>query len=102
MQMAGDLNGMHEVILSFWFEEIEPRLWWSADASFDELIRGRFLGVLQEAAAGELYGWRTTARGRLAEIIVLDQFSRNVHRNTPQAFRLVAINVTTEVLWAKT
>lgn len=77
---------MHEVILSFWFKEIEPRLWWSADASFDELIRGRFLGVLQEAAAGELYGWRTTARGRLAEIIVLDQFSRNAFRNTPQAF----------------
>lgn len=77
---------MSEVILSFWFAEIEPRLWWAADASFDELIRSRFLGVMQEAAVGELHGWRTTPRGRLAEIIVLDQFSRNVHRNTPQAF----------------
>jgi uncharacterized protein (DUF924 family) len=77
---------MHEDILSFWFHEIEPKSWWSADASFDALVRGRFLGVLQEAAAGELYGWRTSARGRLAEVIVLDQFSRNVYRNTPQAF----------------
>lgn len=77
---------MHEDILSFWFHEIEPKRWWSADASFDELIRSRFLGVLQQAAAGELYLWRTTPRGRLAEIIVLDQFSRNVYRDTPQAF----------------
>ena len=77
---------MHEVILSFWFEETEPRLWWTADVGFDELIRSRFLGVMQAAAVGELYEWRTTPRGRLAEIIVLDQFSRNVYRNTPQAF----------------
>jgi uncharacterized protein (DUF924 family) len=77
---------MHEDILSCWFEETEPRLWWSADPAFDDTIRSRFLGVLQEAAAGELYGWRTTPTGRLAEIIVLDQFSRNVYRNTPQAF----------------
>lgn len=77
---------MHENILSFWFEEIDSRLWWVADPGFDELIRRRFLGVLREAAAGELYEWRTMARGRLAEIIVLDQFSRNVYRGTPQAF----------------
>ena len=77
---------MHEEVLSFWFREIDPKLWWSADPDFDELIRGRFLGVMQAAAAGELYEWRATPRGRLAEIIVLDQFSRNVYRNTPQAF----------------
>ena len=77
---------MHEAILSFWFEETEPRLWWTADDGFDERIRSRFLGVMQAAAAGELYEWRTTPKGRLAEIIVLDQFSRNVYRNTPQAF----------------
>ncbi|HHX82247.1 MAG TPA: DUF924 domain-containing protein, partial [Pseudomonadaceae bacterium] len=42
--------------------------------------------LTRQAAAGELYSWRTTAEGRLAEIIVLDQFSRNIYRNTPQAF----------------
>jgi uncharacterized protein (DUF924 family) len=77
---------MHDDVLSFWFEEIDPRLWWSSESSFDELIRQRFLGLMQQAAAGELYEWRTTARGRLAEVIVLDQFSRNVYRNTPRAF----------------
>jgi len=77
---------MHDDVLSFWFEEIEPKQWWSADPGFDELIRQRFLGLLQEAEAGELYEWRASARGRLAEIIVLDQFSRNVYRGTPRAF----------------
>ena len=77
---------MHEEILSFWFREIDPKLWWSAEPGFDELIRGRFLGLLQEAASGELYEWRATAQGRLAEVIVLDQFSRNVYRNTPRSF----------------
>jgi uncharacterized protein (DUF924 family) len=77
---------MHTEILSFWFDEIEPRLWFASDKNFDDLIRQRFLGVMQQAAVGELYAWRATAEGRLAEIIVLDQFSRNVYRNTANAF----------------
>lgn len=77
---------MPEQILSFWFEEIEPKQWWTADPEFDALIERRFLSLLQQAAAAELYTWRKTAEGRLAEIIVLDQFSRNVYRNTPLAF----------------
>ena len=77
---------MHSEVLSFWFEEIDPKLWFAADESFDDLIRMRFSGLMQQAAAGELYPWRIAAEGRLAEIIVLDQFSRNVHRNTSQAF----------------
>lgn len=77
---------MHAEVLSFWFEEIEAKQWFAADSNFDGLIRQRFLGLMQRAAAAELYSWRTTAEGRLAEIIVLDQFSRNVYRNTPQAF----------------
>lgn len=77
---------MHTEVLTFWFQEIDPRLWFASDKDFDDLIRARFIGLMQQAAAGELYSWRTTAEGRLAEIIVLDQFSRNVYRNTPQAF----------------
>ena len=77
---------MHTGILSFWFQEIDAKLWFASDKSFDDLIRQRFLGVMQSAAVGELYPWRSLAEGRLAEIIVLDQFSRNVYRNTPQAF----------------
>ena len=77
---------MFKEVLTFWFEEIDPKQWWATDADFDALIRQRFLNLMQKAAVGELYKWRTTAGGRLAEIIVLDQFSRNVYRNTPQAF----------------
>lgn len=77
---------MHTEVLSFWFQEINPKLWFASDKDFDEQIRRRFLGVMQQAAVGELYSWRATAEGRLAEIIVLDQFSRNVYRNTAKAF----------------
>lgn len=73
-------------ILAFWFEEIDSKQWWMADPDFDHLVRRRFLGVLEQAVQGELYVWRGSAQGRLAEIIVLDQFSRNIHRNTPRAF----------------
>lgn len=77
---------MHSEVLAFWFEEIEPKLWWISDPSFDEQVRQRFAGLLSRAAQGELYSWRKEPKGRLAEIIVLDQFSRNIHRNTPAAF----------------
>lgn len=77
---------MHTEVLSFWFQEIEARLWFASDKDFDDQIRRRFLSVMQQAAVGELYAWRATAEGRLAEIIVLDQFSRNVYRNTSKAF----------------
>jgi uncharacterized protein (DUF924 family) len=77
---------MSAEVLEFWFKEIEPRNWWVVDPAFDELLRSRFAGLLQQAAAGELSAWRTSARGRLAEVIVLDQFSRNIFRGMPQAF----------------
>jgi uncharacterized protein (DUF924 family) len=73
-------------ILCFWFEEIEPRHWWSADPAFDAQVRERFGATLAQAARGELHAWRDTSAGRLAEVIVLDQFSRNSHRGTPAAF----------------
>lgn len=77
---------MQQAILDFWFKETSPEQWWQADASLDARIAEHFGAILQRAAAGELCAWRETARGRLAELIVLDQFSRNVYRNTPQAF----------------
>ncbi|AMO25202.1 DUF924 family protein [Ramlibacter solisilvae] len=77
---------MHQDVIGFWFKEIAPKMWWSADPAFDGQIRSRFLVTHQQAARGELHEWRDDPLGRLAEIIVLDQFSRNIHRNTPQAF----------------
>lgn len=77
---------MYDEVLKFWFGEIDPAQWFAADAAFDAEIRRRFLALLQSAAQGEQHAWRASAQGRLAEIIVLDQFPRNVHRGTPQAF----------------
>jgi uncharacterized protein (DUF924 family) len=77
---------MFQDIIHFWFEEIDSKKWWIVDPEFDQLIQNRFQGLMLQAAAGELYTWRSDDHGRLAEIIILDQFSRNVYRNTPQAF----------------
>lgn len=73
-------------VLRFWFDETRPAQWWSKDPAFDRLIAARFDALHAQAACCELHPWRNTARGRLAEIIVLDQFSRNIHRDTPGAF----------------
>ena len=77
---------MYQQILKFWFEEIDPAMWWRTDEAFDAEIRARYAEILQSAMQAELYPWRICPAGRLAEVIVLDQFSRNLYRNTPQAF----------------
>lgn len=76
----------HQVVLEFWFEETDPKQWWAKDDDFDEVIRRRFSEVHRQAARCELHPWRSTPRGRLAEIIVLDQFSRNIFRDRPESF----------------
>ena len=78
-------------VLAFWFNEATPAQWWSKAAAFDRLIETRF-GTLHAAASrGELYAWRSRADGRLAEIIVLDQFPRNIFRDRPQSFATDAL-----------
>lgn len=73
-------------ILHFWFTESTPAQWFAKDDAFDALVRTRYEGLHRAAAQGECWEWRTTVRGRLAEVIVLDQFSRNLHRGSPLAF----------------
>ena len=60
--------------------------WFTKDDAFDREIASRFGETLELAARGALDGWKTTPRGRLALVIVLDQFSRNVFRGQPRAF----------------
>lgn len=75
-----------DTVLQFWFEEIEPRQWFAKSDDFDRTLATRF-GTLHAAAERcELAAWRATPAGRLAEVIVLDQFSRNLHRDQPRAF----------------
>lgn len=77
---------MHQHVLDFWFEEIDPVMWFKKDDEFDRLLHTRFGQLWQAASQGELAHWRATIKGRLAEIIVLDQFSRNLFRNRPRSF----------------
>ena len=73
-------------VLAFWFDPATEPDWWRRSDDFDATIRRRF-GALHEAATRcELFAWRAGPEGRLAEVIVLDQFSRNLHRDSPLAF----------------
>ena len=73
-------------VTQFWFEDIDPKQWWAKDKAFDTLVRTRFEAAHRAASRGELFTWRLTTEGRLAEIILLDQFSRNMYRDQPEAF----------------
>ena len=77
---------MHDTFLQFWFHEISSAQRWKADPAFDRVIVERFSEVHAQANRCELFEWRKEPKGRLAEIIVLDQFSRNMHRGSPLAF----------------
>lgn len=78
---------MHpQEVLEFWFTELSAKNWWAKDDALDKQIRERFSTVHAEAARSELFEWRETPEGCLAEILVLDQFSRNMYRDTPAAF----------------
>lgn len=76
----------HKEILHFWFTESRPEQWFEKNPAFDQLIASRFSEVHQKARRGELWTWRESLQGRLAEIIVLDQFSRNIYRDQPASF----------------
>ncbi len=73
-------------ILHFWFEELSSKQHFVKDPALDAAISQRFGATLEAAARCELFGWRGTPPGRLAEIVVLDQFSRNIYRDTARAF----------------
>lgn len=73
-------------VLDFWFKEMGPANWFAVSEETDASIRERFSNTHEMAVRGELASWRARAGGALAEIIVLDQFSRNMFRNQPEAF----------------
>ncbi|MHC5175105.1 DUF924 family protein [Serratia rhizosphaerae] len=77
---------MHKQVIDFWFEEIDPAMWFRKDDDFDRQLHQRFSALWHAAAAAELAAWRDSIEGRLAEVIVLDQFSRNLFRGTPRSF----------------
>ncbi len=81
----------YHAILQFWFDELSPRQWFTKDQTVDRRIAEHFSDIHQQAIRCELFSWRQSPRGRLAEIIVLDQFSRNLFRDSPRAFATDAL-----------
>lgn len=75
-----------QTVLDFWFSTETQPFWFAKSDAFDEKLNQLFAETLNQAKQAELSSWRSTAEGRLAEIIVLDQFSRNIYRDTPASF----------------
>lgn len=84
-----------EEVLTYWFGSAAPdeppgpdrmQLWFRGGEAVDQAIRQRFGDDVERARKGELAGWAETPRGRLALIILLDQFSRNLYRGSAEAF----------------
>jgi uncharacterized protein (DUF924 family) len=84
-----------DAILAFWFKEqaltapqIDRRMdtWFSEDSVFDHEIEKEFADDVEAACEGRLNHWAAESRGRLALILLIDQFRRNIHRNTAEAF----------------
>ncbi len=73
-------------VIQFWFEEIEPKQRFQRDSEFDQLVCSRFLSLHKQARICELYSWRERPLDSLAEVLVLDQFSRNIFRDSSEAF----------------
>ncbi len=90
-------------ILSFWFDELTPAMRFSKDTQLDQKISEKYLAIYNEAAQGNLKTWRATPEGRLAEIIILDQFPRNIFRDSAKAFATdkLALSLAQEAVVAK-
>lgn len=73
-------------VLTFWFGADTKPYWFAQNDDFDAALRSQFEKLWVQAKQGELAHWRSSLAGRLAEIIVLDQFSRNLCREQPEAF----------------
>lgn len=76
----------YSAVIDFWFKELKPKDWWLKDKDLDQTIAHRFGATHTAASQGECYHWREEPHGWLAEIIVLDQFSRNIYRDQAGAF----------------
>lgn len=85
MNEQSDQTAGPEAILEFWIEA-GPDKWFKKDEEFDRQIAECFGALHDAAAAGACDHWQESAKGAMALVIVLDQFPRNIHRDTPRAF----------------
>lgn len=95
--MKGNDRNSASSVIEFWFGPLDAddstvagrqsELWWGKNAETDREIRDRFEPQVQAAGAGELDAWTDTPQGWLALILLLDQFPRNIYRDTPGMYR---------------
>ena len=83
--MSGQVEQASQV-LAFWFTETQPRQWFAKDPAFDALVGERFQGPTRQAIAGELDAWSAEPTEALALVLLLDQFPRQIWRDTAMAF----------------
>ena len=84
--LIADSHPQARQVLDYWFTQLMPKDWFRKSDALDGQLRERFAARLEQALACELWEWRASVGGRLAEILLLDQFARNIHRDTPRAF----------------
>ena len=75
-----------KTVLKFWFEDCTSEQWFMKDDNFDTQLKDRFGKLVEKARAGQLDAWAETKEGTLALILLLDQMTRNIYRDTPNAF----------------
>lgn len=75
-----------EDVIHFWFTDGSQANWFEQNEVFDDLIRSKFLDLWEAACAGKIDSWADTPEGALALILVLDQFTRNLNRDSADAF----------------
>ena len=80
-----DEKFIHDILV-FWFEEISTESWFKKDTLFDDMLMQKFGRIIEKALAGRLDKWAQNKDGRLALILLLDQMTKNIFRNTPKAF----------------
>ena len=81
------MEGEYRPVIDFWFRELTPQQWFVAGGpALDERVRERFGALIEQARSGALAHWAGSPRGRLALILVLDQFPRHVFRGRPEAY----------------
>lgn len=80
------MSDASEQVLDFWFQELTPEQWFRADSELDQRIRERFADLVERVWEGEHDGWAVSPRGRLALVLALDQFPRNIYRGTARSF----------------
>lgn len=80
-----------KTITDFWLDDVGPKRWYAATPTLDAGIRARFLPAWQAARRGAFTDWAATALGALAQVILTDQFPRNMFRDTAQSFATDAL-----------